>query len=158
MAHLRQLTRGVRLASLLFILSVCNARAADTTAMNFGAIELHPGGDTITIAAENGPTSASSIRSYVSPDSRSGAITLQASEGNDEHVDIAYPDEVHLTCGSHQLTVSNIPSHSQYATTTLLLPGNGSSIDVSVGGELTLQGDETPCNYSGPLLITLHYL
>lgn len=122
--------------------------------VDFGAIDLNPGGDTIVIAADNGPASPSGSRSGVTGGG-SGLIHVTSTEA--EHVEILYPNSTPLICGSHSLTIKDIGPHSQYNLTGFDLPGGGVTRAISVGGSLELQGDEISASCNGSLSIQLNF-
>jgi len=124
--------------------------------MTFGTIDLHPGGDSIVIAAESGQAVAAGSRSFVH-NGRSGMIVLQSASGTYEQVDIQYPDQVILACGGQQIILGGVATHSQFSSVPIDLPADRRRIEVSMGGELVLAGDEKPCRYSGVIPIELHY-
>lgn len=122
--------------------------------VDFGAIDLNPGGDTIVIAAHNGPASPTGSRSGVTGGG-SGLIHVTSTEA--EHVEILYPDLVPLVCGSHSLTIKDVGLHSQYHPNGFDLPGGGVTRTISVGGSLKLQGDETSASCRGSLSIQINF-
>lgn len=124
--------------------------------MTFGVIDLHPGGDTIVIAAGNGPSEAVAGNSIVHH-GRSGMIVLQSSSGTDEQLDIQYPDQVDLSCGGQHVRITGISTHSQHASTVVELPADRRRVEVSIGGTLELSGDERPCHYNGVMPLEMHY-
>lgn len=146
-------------ASLLLglFLATSPVRAGEVlqvTPFGFGTIDLHPGGDTIVIAAENGSAAPLAGRSTVTGGT-SGMITLTSTDA--EHVEIVYPETVVLTSGGRQLTIRDIAAHSQYAGTGVDLLGGNIQVNVHVGGSLTLSGNEVAGNYSGSMLIEINY-
>jgi len=147
------------LAIMLFCLLVTSPAvpAGEVTLVapvDFGSIDLNPGGDTIVIAAHNGPASPAGSRSGVTGGG-SGLIQVTSTEA--EHVEILFPDSAPLVCGSHSLTIKDIGPHSQYHLTGLDLPGGGVTRTISVGGSLKLQGDEASVSCSGFLSIQLNF-
>lgn len=130
--------------------------AGEVTAMSFGAIALYPGASSVVIAAEKGPATPLGIQSVVT-DGNSGLLTLNATSGEEELVAIGYPESLLLSCGSHHVTVTEIPARSQYNSTDVVLPGSGVAVTVSIGGVLQLLGNEAPCNYSGTMYLQLLY-
>ncbi len=143
---------GLMLSALLVTASASTAGVvAQVLSPYFGEIDLHPGGDTIVIAAQNGPTVPSAGRSAVTGGS-SGRITLTSTVA--EHVEVLYPDSVTLNYKGHSLTIRGIPALSQKSAD---LPGAGVRRDLSVGGSLSLRGDENRGNYSGSMAIQLNF-
>ena len=124
--------------------------------MSFGTIALYPGASTVVIAAENGPAAPLGIRSVVTG-GNSGQLRLAATSGEEARAAIVYPESLFLWCGSHQVKVTEIATHSQYSSTDVVLPGNGVTVPVSIGGALQLQGNEVPCTYSGTMSLQIHY-
>jgi|GEM_PF-3103624 len=133
--------------------------AGEATALSpldFGAIDLNPGGDTIVIAANNGPAFPKGGRSVVTGGG-SGLISLAANLGVEELVNIGYPDTIPLKCEGHQISLTGISNYSQYASTDILLTDDGAPVHVSIGGNLVLQGNETECHYVGDMLLQLNF-
>lgn len=121
---------------------------------DFGTVDLHPGGDRIVIAAENGPASPRGGRSLVTGGS-SGMVTLTSAEA--AHVEILFPEAVTLSSDAQKtLTVRDINAHSQSAT-GIELPGGGAAVSISIGGVLDLQGNEISGHYSGFMTIQLNF-
>lgn len=140
---------------LLFLLTTASACWAgvvvNVTPPYFGEIDLHPGGDTITIAAQSGPATPETDRSAVSGGG-SGLLTLSSTEA--EQVEVLYPDSVTLTSGGRSLTLRGVPALSQKSA---ILPGGGVQRELSIGGSLDLQGDEKRGTYSGSMIIQLNF-
>ena len=130
--------------------------ATPLSPLDFGAIDLNPGGDTIVIAATNGPALPTGGRSVVTGGG-SGLIALVANPGTEEHVDIGYPDTIPLACEGHQIFLNGISGYSQYASTDILLAEGGAPVQVSVGGVLVFQGNEIGCHYSGTMHLQLNF-
>ena len=151
----RFLLGGAVFGGAVFIACV-SASAAETTEMSFGTIELYPGSSYVMIAAETGSAVPVSNRSLVT-NGNSGQLILSSSSGTDQHVDIIYPETMVLYCGGLQVTVSDIRAHSQYSSTGVTLPGDGTLVRVNIGGVLQLQGNEIPCRYDGTLSLLLNY-
>ncbi len=122
--------------------------------ISFGTIDFHPGGDTIRIAAASGPVKPDSDRSIVTG-GKSGLIRIVSD--NIEHVDIIYPSSITLSNGSSTLVLDGINSNSEYSSGGVDTLGSGLPLDVSIGGELVLSGDEMDGSYSGSMTITLNY-
>lgn len=145
-------------AMLLGVLFTSSATLAGevsrVTPITIGTVDLHPKGDTVVIAAENGPASPVSSRSVVTGGS-SGLITLTSTLA--EHVDIIYPSSVILSSGGHIIRITDISSHSEYNATGIDLPGGGISVEVSIGGKIVLPGDVFHGNYSGSITIQLNF-
>jgi len=127
---------------------------AHFTSLDFGTIDLNPGGDTIVIAAQHGPASPTGSRSVVVGGS-SGLMQLTSTEA--EHVEIVYPESVLLSCGGRSLNITNIGPNSQYSLSGVELPGGGVTRSVSIGGSLALQGNETSGSCSGSMSIQLNF-
>ena len=147
----------VFLSLLLITSSVTLAgEVIEVSPIDFGSIDLNPGGDTILIAAETGraaPRSAGN-RSLVTGGS-SGRLTLVSSQAG--HVVILYPEFITLAGGGHTLTVKDIPSHSQYAQDGVDFLGNGSQIEINIGGVIEFRGNETRGSYNGSMAIQLNF-
>ena len=123
--------------------------------MNFGQIALHPGGDTIIINASNGPSTAIASRSHIEA-SYSGYIDFTSTDPG-EYVIVNYPDSVILSDGSMNITISNIQAYSQLNNVRTELPGGGAIVRFSIGGELTLVGNENESTYSGTINVLVSF-
>ena len=154
MMYLATMLLGIVGGVLVTVPAVMAGTVGQVTPVAIGTIDLHPGGDTITIAAENGPTSPVSERSLVTGGG-SGLITITSTDS--EHVEIIYPQEVTLSDGSKTITLSDIPAHSEYDTTGVDLPGGGIAIEISVGGKIVLPGNVSHGSYSGSMPIQLNF-
>lgn len=124
------------------------------TPLDFGVIDLNPGGETVVVAAALGQSSPTASRSVVTGGG-SGRIVLRSE--NVEHVEILFPAMVTLSRGGEQIVLRNMDIHSQYHGTGVDLLGGNIPVDVHVGGELVLQGNERAGLYSGDLLIELNF-
>lgn len=122
--------------------------------ISFGTIDFHPAGDTIRIAAGNGPATPDGERSIVTG-GKSGLIRIVSE--NIEHVDIIYPSYISLKNGTYSLRLDNISINSEYSSGGADTLGEGLPLDISVGGELVLSGSEKDGGYSGSLTIILNY-
>lgn len=122
--------------------------------LRFGAIDLNPAGDTVIIGAEHGASAPLAGRSVITGGS-SGRITLRSADV--EHAEILFPATVVLAKGGEQIVLRNMDIRSQYQGVGVDLPGGNISVDVHVGGELVLQGNEQPGTYSGDLLIEVNF-
>lgn len=139
---------------LVLPLPLVAGEIVSVTPLRFGAIDLNPAGDTVIIAAEHGPSIAMAGRSVVTGGS-SGRITLRSADV--EHVEILFPATVWLFKGGGQIVLRNMDIHSQYQGVGVDLPGGNVPVEVHVGGELLLHGNEQPGLYSGDLLIELNF-
>ena len=106
------------------------------------------------IGAEHGQATPMASRSLVTGGG-SGRITLRSADV--EHAEILFPATVALTKGGEQIVLRNMDIRSQYQGVGVDLPGGNIAVDVHVGGELVLQGNESPGLYSGDLLIELNF-
>lgn len=106
------------------------------------------------ISAEHGQSVPASSRSVITGGG-SGRITLRSEDV--EHVEILFPAAVSLFNGGEQVELRNMDIRSQYQGVGVDLPGGNIPVDVHVGGELILQGNERPGQYSGDLLIELNF-
>lgn len=118
--------------------------------MQFGTIFSHPDGDIIIIDASDGPATPEAMRSHVEG-GQSGTISFTSDTGG-EMVQIDYPSTVILSDGTRSITIKNIPEHSQYNDTDLLLK-NGDRVDAAIGGKLILTAKEAAGKYSGTMTI-----
>jgi len=117
----------------------------------FGEIDLHPGGDTIVIAAQNGPALPSAGRSVVTGGG-SGRLILTSSDA--EQVQVLYPESITLTHGGQSITMRGIPALSQQTAT---LPGGNVQREIHIGGSLALQGNENRGTYNGSMTIQINF-
>jgi len=122
--------------------------------LSFGTIDFYPGGDTITISALTGSASPQAARSIVTG---GGSGLIRITSETEEHVDITYPESVILRSDNHTMTLINIDDLSQYSTIGATVPGDGSALDIHIGGRLIFTGDEIDGSYSGSLSITLNF-
>lgn len=146
---------AIMLSGLLTTSATLAGEVSHVTPVDLGIIDLHPSGDTIIIAAENGPVLAICSRSLITG-SHSGRFILKSTEA--EHVDITYPLSATFSDGSHTLTITDIPAHSQYNATGVDLPGGGVAVTVSIGGKIVLPGNTVYGNYSGSMAIQLNFM
>ncbi len=145
------------LSGLLIVTSssLWGGEVIQVTPFNFGTIELNPGGDTITINAKTGASPPVSNRSVVTG-GNSGKITVSSTVP--EQLTINYPENVTLRSGSHTLTISDIPLHSEYSTGFADLPGSDIQLEIDIGGQLSLNGDETTTAFSGTMTVELTFV
>ena len=122
--------------------------------VSFGRIDLHPGGDDIVIAAQNGSALPTSARSIVTG-GESGL--LQVTSENVEHVEIIYPTSIFMESGPHRLEITDIGDYSQYNSGGVDVLGDGFPLDINIGGIMRLTGTEENGSYSGSLPITLNF-
>lgn len=124
------------------------------SSVNFGTIDLFPGGDSIIIDARNGPALPAATRSVITGGG-SGKISLTSDIV--ESVSISYPPSVSLSNGTQQIIVDQIATYSEYSGTPLNFAGDGSVVGVDVGGRLQLTGGEIYSGYSGTMVIGLNF-
>lgn len=117
----------------------------------FGEIDLHPKGDSITIAAQNGSAVPTSLYSVVTGGG-SGRLMLKASGA--EQVQVIYPDEVVLSGNGQTILLRGMPALSQ---TSAVLPGGNVVQELSIGGVLILDGNEKRGSYSGSIPIQVNF-
>lgn len=123
--------------------------------INFGNIDINPGGDTISIDAGNGTAFPQSSRSIITG-GQSGAIAIQASDPID--IRVTYPDTVELENGiEHTLTVSQIGPLSQYNGSIMEHPGGNVTKTIHIGGNLIIPASNTGGTYTGTLTIGLDF-
>lgn len=151
------LDRFVQTVILWLAVTSATAFAGEVTearSMQFGVITLHPDGDTIVIEALDGPASPQAPRSHVEG-GQSGLLTIRSESA--EQVQIDYPNSVILTNGEHFLTISDINENSEYGDSPVSLPGGEATIDIAIGGSLTLTGNEAQGAYNGSITIGLTF-
>jgi hypothetical protein len=151
---------GAMQLSLLFVTTSATLAGVviQETPISFGTIDLHPGGDTIVIAAEFDPVPSPSGTRSVVTGAHSGLITLATSSTEEEHVDISCPDSIVLSqAGGGHLTLRNIHKHSQCNDSGIVLGQGAPPVRIRLGGELVLRGREASGNYSGSLSISLNF-
>ena len=122
--------------------------------ISFGAIDLHPGGDTITIAAGGGAGFPVSTQSVVTG-GNSGLITVTSAAI--EHVDILYPVSVTMISGPHTLDIVSMDINSQYSMGGADTLGGKIPLTISVGGKITIPPGQANGSYTGLITITLNY-
>lgn len=120
--------------------------------LDFGHVDLHPAGDTITIAAQDGPTDKPTANRSLVSGGGSGRISITSNEPC--LVEVTYPGEVLLTSRGRTVTVRGFSSLSQTAAE---LPGGGVRRDLSIGGSLDLPGHAGQGAYSGTLTLQIHF-
>lgn len=120
--------------------------------LHFGHIDLHPAGDTITIAAQDGPTDKPAAGRSLVSGGGSGRISITSSEAC--LVEVTYPGAVTLTSGGHAVTVRGFSSLSQKSAD---LPGGGVRRDLSIGGSLELPGNAGRGTYNGTMTLQIHF-
>jgi len=121
--------------------------------ISFGTVDLHPGGDTILIDARTGSSFPGSSRSIVS-EGGSGLIRISSDEN--VHMDILYPASTIMRSNNHSLSVSEIDNRSQYAFGGVDI-NSDIPLDVNIGGQMSLIGQEVDGNYSGSIPITINF-
>lgn len=134
--------------------SLWGGEVVQVTPIAFGSIELNPAGDTVTINARNGVSTPVSSRSVVT-EGRSGKITVTSTVP--EQVTITYPQNVTLRAGSKTITISDIPTYSEYSSGFVDLPGSNIQVEIDIGGKLSLNGDETTTAFSGTMTVELTF-
>ncbi len=156
--HMRKCTQGLCLLvgfiSVLLLVTASVSPAGVVTQMypiDFGSVDLHPSGDTIVIAAQNGPATPTSSHSVVTG---GGSGMLIVTSPTAEQVEVVYPFSLILTGGGHSVTISGIPSLSQKTAT---LPGGGVSRNLSIGGSLNLASTANRGSYSGTMTIQINF-
>lgn len=122
--------------------------------LSFGSIDLHPGGDTIRIDAADGSTQPDGDRSVVTG---GGSGRIRLSSEILENVDIHYPESTSLYYGENEITVTDLAAYSQYGDTGLELPGDGATVDIHIGGKLSLDKTTEYGNYSGNMTVQLDF-
>ncbi len=147
---------------LIFILTlflpgqVLGAGAVVSQSLSFGTIDLHPAGDTITIAAGAGAAvSVSTTGKSIVTSGYSGLITVTSLAI--EHVDIIYPASVIMASGPHTIEIVSIGVNSQYnigGTDTL---GSNIPLTISVGGSINIPGGQVNGSYTALMTILLNY-
>ncbi len=122
------------------------------SSINFGLIDLHPGGDSIEINGNSPNTDPISDRSIVTG-GHCGQIVVTAGEEAD--IEITYPSTVQLINENRTdvLTISKISENSQYGSGDIIHLDKGSSVSVNVGGVLTIPRNVRLTNFSGRLKI-----
>ena len=141
---------------IALLLTTPTARAegvvSQVIGLHFGHIDLHPAGDTITIAAQDGPTDKPTANRSLVSGGGSGRISITSSEPC--LVEVTFPREVLLISAGHTVTVHGFSSLSQ---TTAELPGGGVRRDLSIGGRLELPGHARRGAYRGTMTLQTHF-
>ena len=151
------LLQRLLIALIGLFISIEMAFAAEVSSIqeiSFGGIDLHPAGDTITIAANGGPAAPTAIRSIV-VGGGSGKITITSPMV--EHVDIIYPPAAPLFHGADFIVLDGIDVNSQYNAGGADTLGGGLPLEISVGGKITVPAGTTSGSYSGNLTILLNF-
>ena len=141
----------------LYLISTVPAALSGTVdqviPINFGSIDLHPGGDTITIDARNGSASPQGSHSVVTGGS-SGRITITSS--GSEQATVTYPSSIQLNDTTHFITIDNIGTYSQYNGSIIDL-STPQTINIHMGGQLHLPSDTVHNNYHGFMVINITF-
>lgn len=134
-----------------------------TTDLDFGTINLNPGGDTITIDASAGAATSSAASGSIigGGTSTSGLITVEHSMIITLWV--SYPaGAVTLTSGADtiDITAGSIATNSEYSSlaTAHTSPDATTDITIDVGGEIVIPGAQPDGVYTGTMTITINYL
>ncbi len=127
---------------------------SEERSVEFGVVDLHPKGDSLTINALNGATqSASSSRSVVSG-GKSGKLILKSKEARD--IFIQYPDKITLRGkNGNSITLEKIRDYSQYATEKISSPGDNKPVSINIGGTLVLPAGTPDGEYYGSLPVII---
>ncbi len=133
-----------------------------TTDLEFGSIDLNPGGDTIILDASGGATTAATIANgSIVTGETSGLITIEHSMIIS--LWLSYPAAaVTLTNGTDNIdiTAGSIATNSEYSSlaTAHTSPDATSDITVDVGGEIVVPAAQPDGLYTGTMTITINYL
>lgn len=123
--------------------------------ISFGVIDLHPAGDTITIAASGGPAQPAAVSLSVITGGGSGMITVISPAV--EHVDITYPLAAPLTFGANSVFINEINTNSQYNVGGVDTLGSNIPLKISVGGKIIIPAGQAQGTYNGQITITLNF-
>lgn len=121
--------------------------------ISFGAILLHPMGDTVVINAGSGSAVPLAIKSEVLGGG-SGKITLSSTEL--EHADLVYPTSVVLVDGAKEIVIEDIRPYSQYSATGVDIDAN-KAVEINVGGKIKLGPDAMEGSYKGTMVILINF-
>lgn len=143
------------LFSLILSPSSHGGEVISISSFSFGNIDMFPGGDDIIIDASAGPAIPTANRSVITGGG-SGKIVITSDVV--ESVDIDYPTSIMLSDGDHLLKVDKISEYSEYSSSLINFIGDGSNVEVSVGGRLHLQGNEIINTYTGSMIISINFI
>lgn len=139
------------------ILSTLNiTQGAD---LEFGTIDPHPLGDTITIDASAGAvTTTSTLQGSGVTAASSGTITLES--GSALNVVLSFagaPITLTHTNNTDTMTVTDFVDNSQGQSAAPYVHTAGTST-INIGGALIVPANAVDGNYSGTVVVTLSYL
>lgn len=139
------------------ILSTLNITQGED--LEFGTIDPHPLGDTITIDASAGAvTTASTLKGSGVTAAKSGTITLQS--GSDLNVVLTFagaPITLTHTNNTDTMTVTDFVDNSQGQAAAPFVHTAGIST-INIGGALVVPASAVDGDYSGTVVVTLNYL
>ncbi len=141
--------------ALVFPVHGMGASAVVSQLVSFGTIDLHPGGDTITIAAAGGPAVPVAASNSVVIGGNSGLITVTSATV--EHVDIIYPVTVTMASSPNSIQLVSIDINSQYNVGGADTLGGGLPLTISLGGVITLAAGQANGSYTAQIPIILNY-
>lgn len=133
-----------------------------TNDMDFGSIDLSPGGDTVTINASAGSATPAATGTSTPTGGTSGLITVASP--NAFTITVTYPATATLNgagaAAGETLTVSDIAANSVGGAATVPKSSGaspGSDALIHVGGAIVFPPSTVNGPYSGTMTITLNY-
>ncbi len=127
-----------------------------TTDLDFGSIDLDPAGDTVTIDASGGATTAATITaSSIVTGETSGLITITS--GVIASVAVVYPAaDVTLTSGGNTLTIV-AATIATFSSETGVATDGINPFYIYLGGTIVIPSGQATGTYSGSMNITINY-
>ena len=133
-----------------------------TNDLDFGSIDLSPGGDTVTIDASAGANTPAASGTSIPTGGTSGLITVASP--NAFTITLNYPGTATLTgsgsAAGQTLTVTDIAANSVGGAATVSKSAGaspGSDALIHVGGSIVFPPSTVNGPYSGTMTITLNY-
>lgn len=123
--------------------------------LSFGDITAHPKGDRIIINASAGSASPFSQNGYSHISNGTSGLLLLDSSETGKYIQMVYPDELVLRCQEDLGKTMSIDEFLTYSTPGFIVPDHAQ--EIHIGGRLTINPNQYPCEYSGDLLIILVY-
>jgi hypothetical protein len=133
-----------------------------TTELDFGTVDLSPGGDTLTLDASAGAATFAAGGSSTAVGATSGLVTVSSPNGFT--ITLTYPVSVALTgsgsAAGGTLTITSIGANSVGGVTPVVKSSGvapASDALIHVGGEIIAPSGTLNGPYTGSMTITLNY-
>lgn len=133
-----------------------------TTHLNFGTVDLSPGGDTLTLDAKAGAATFAAGGSSTAVGATSGLVTVSSPNGFT--ITLTYPASVTLNgsgaAAGSTLTLTGVAANSVGGVTPVVKSAGvapGSDALIHVGGQIVAPSGTKNGPYNGSMTITLNY-